>query len=218
MKLNTLNTIIDDILLELRNSSVSESEHISRIQIEQWINNYRALLIKQDIDKGRDINPMYVQTIRCIYLERKECIPGHFVYVSDITLPKLIDFHFRTGLVSVKDMYGNLIQLGSESKMKLQKYRKYTCKDYIAYLKDSRIYVEGGNNQLEYIEADVILENPADANECFDPDGPYPAPAHMIPTIKDLIFSKELNVMPKMPTDTTNNSNDDMQNIYKQQQ
>nr|DAG96729.1 MAG TPA: hypothetical protein [Crassvirales sp.] len=31
MKLNTLNTIIDDILLELRNSSVAESEHISRI-------------------------------------------------------------------------------------------------------------------------------------------------------------------------------------------
>ena len=153
-----------------------------------------------------------------VYTQKGKCIPGHFVYVSDITLPKLIDFHFRTGLVSVKDMYGNLIQLGSESKMKLQKYRKYTCKDYIAYLKDSRIYVEGGNNQLEYIEADVILENPADANECFDPDGPYPAPAHMIPTIKDLIFSKELNVMPKMPTDTTNNSNDDMQNIYKQQQ
>lgn len=218
MKLNTLSNIIDDILLIARNNSISESEHLSRYQIEMWVHQYRALLIKQDIDKGRDINPMYVQTIRCIHLERKECIPGHFVYVSDITLPKLIDFHFRTGLISVKDMYGNLIQLGSESKMKLQKYRKYTCKDYIAYLKDSRIYVEGGNNQLEYIDADVILENPADANECFDPDEPYPAPAHMIPTIKDLIFSKELNVMPKMPTDTTNNSNDDMQNIYKQQQ
>lgn len=218
MKLNTLSNIIDDILLIARNNSISESEHLSRYQIEMWVHQYRALLIKQDIDKGRDINPMYVQTIRCIHLERKECIPGHFVYVSDITLPKLIDFHFRTGLISVKDMYGNLIQLGSESKMKLQKYRKYTCKDYIAYLKDSRIYVEGGNNQLEYIEADVILENPADANECFDPDEPYPAPAHMIPTIKDLIFSKELNIMPKMPTDTTNNSNDDMQNIYKQQQ
>lgn len=218
MKLNTLSNIIDDILLIARNNSISESEHLSRYQIEMWVHQYRALLIKQDIDKGRDINPMYVQTIRCIHLERKECIPGHFVYVSDITLPKLIDFHFRTGLISVKDMYGNLIQLGSESKMKLQKYRKYTCKDYIAYLKDSRIYVEGGNNQLEYIDAGVILENPADANECFDPDEPYPAPAHMIPTIKNLIFSKELNVMPKMPTDTTNNSKDDMQNIYKQQQ
>ena len=111
MKLNTLNTIIDDILLELRNSSIAESEHISRIQIEQWIHNYRAMLIKQDIDKGRDINPMYVQTLPCIHLDRVECTPGHIEYVSNIELPKLIDFHFRTGLVSVKDMFGNLIQL-----------------------------------------------------------------------------------------------------------
>ena len=218
MKLNTLNTIIDDILLELRNSNVSESEHISRIQIEQWINNYRAMLIKQDIDKGRDVNPMYIQTIKCIHLNRVECIPGHYEYVSDIEIPKLIDFHFKSGLIAVKDMYGNLVQIGSETKMKYQKYRKYTCKDYIAYLKNNKLYVEGGNNQLEWVEADVILENPSDAGECFDPDQPYPALAHMIPTIKDLIFSKELNIMPKMPSDETNNSRDDMQNIYKQQQ
>lgn len=218
MKLNTLNTIIDDILLELRNSNISESEHISRIQIEQWINNYRAMLIKQDIDKGRDVNPMYIQTIKCIHLNRVECIPGHYEYVSDIEIPKLIDFHFKSGLIAVKDMYGNLIQIGSETKMKYQKYRKYTCKDYIAYLRNNKLYVEGGNNQLEWVEADVILENPFDAGECFDPDQLYPAPAHMIPTIKDLIFSKELNIMPKMPSDETNNSRDDMQNIYKQQQ
>ena len=62
MKLNTLNTIIDDILLELRNSNIANTESISRIQIEQWIINYRTLLIKQDIDKGRTINPQYVQT------------------------------------------------------------------------------------------------------------------------------------------------------------
>jgi hypothetical protein len=29
------------------------------------------------------------------------------MYLSDLLL--LIDFHFRTGLVSVKDMFGNLI-------------------------------------------------------------------------------------------------------------
>ena len=57
MKLNTLDSIIDDILLELRNHNISESEPISRLQVEQWITQYRAVLIKQDIDKGRDINP-----------------------------------------------------------------------------------------------------------------------------------------------------------------
>lgn len=220
MKLNTLNTIIDDILLELRNSSISESEHISRIQIEQWIHNYRAILIKQDIDKGRDINPMYIQNIKCVRLDRIENIPGHIEYISDITLPKLIDFHFRTGLAYVKDMYGNLIQIGSETKMKYQKYRKYTCGDYIAYIKDNKLFVEapGDDNQLQFVEIGVIAENPADLTDCFDPDAEYPAPAHMIPVIKDFIFSKELNIMRGMPTDTSNDSKDDTQNLYKQQQ
>lgn len=213
MKLNSLNNIIDDVLLELRNSTSAESEHISRIQIEQWVANYRALLIKQDIDKGRDINPMYVQTIKCIRLVRVEDTIGHFEYKSNITLPKLIDFHFRTGLVYVKDMFGNIIQIGSETKMKLQKYRKYTCKDYIAYMKDNHLYVEGANKELEYVEAGLILENPADAKECFDPDGEYPVPAHMIPTIKQMIFEKELGIMLRVPSDVTNNSKDDTQNI-----
>lgn len=218
MKLNTLNTLIDDILLELRNSSVAESEHISRIQIEQWIANYRAVLIKQDIDKGRDINPMYIQTMPCIHLDKVDTVAGKIEYKSNIELPKLIDFHFRTGLVYVKDMYGNLIQLGHETKMKYQRYRKYTCGDYIAYIKNNRLYIEGSDNQLEWVEIGIIAENPADLNECFDPDSEYPVPAHMIPVIKDMIFSKELNIMHQMPSDETNNSRDDMQNINVRQQ
>lgn len=218
MKLNTLNTIIDDILLELRNSSVAESEHISRIQIEQWLANYRAVLIKQDIDKGRDINPMYIQTMPCIHLDKVDTVTGKIEYKSNIELPKLIDFHFRTGLVYVKDMYGNLIQLGHETKMKYQRYRKYTCGDYIAYIKNNRLYIEGSDNQLEWVEIGIIAENPADLNECFDPDSEYPVPAHMIPVIKDMIFSKELNIMHQMPSDETNNSRDDMQNINVRQQ
>lgn len=67
-------------------------------------------------------------------------------------------------------MFGNLIQLGNETKMKYQKYRKYTCGDYIAYIKNNRLYVEdpGNDHQLEWVEIGVIAENPADINECFD--------------------------------------------------
>lgn len=215
MKLNTLNTIVDDILLILRNSTIGESEHISRIQIEQWIHQYRAYLIRQEIDKGYDINNMYVTTIPMVHLDKVEDTPGHFLYQSEYELPKLIQFHKRPGLIFVKDMYGNLIQIGDETKAKAQKYRKYTCKDYICWVKNNRIYLDGDSNQLEYITIGIIPENPADVADCFDPNAPYPAPAHMIPTIKDLIFSKELRIMPQMPSDDTNNSQDNTQNIYK---
>lgn len=214
MTFNSLNTIIDDIILTVRDNDVSESEKLSRIQIEQWIHQYRAYLIKQDLDKGRDINPEYVQTIGPLHISKvSRCgVPNGFNYISDDELPKFIDLHFGSGLVAVKDMHGNLIQVGTETKAKYQTSRKYTCNDYIAYIKNNHLYLSGPGF-LEYVEIDGILEDPTQAGECFDRDDtPYPVPANMIPTIKQMIFERELNIMLRVPSDTTNNSTNDVNN------
>jgi hypothetical protein len=100
---------VDNILLIARNNNIAESEHLSRVQIEKWIIGYRAMLIKQDIDKGRDINELYLTTIEPIHLDREETVPGYFTYVGDKELPKLIDFNYRPGVINVRDMFGNII-------------------------------------------------------------------------------------------------------------
>ena len=210
MVFNSLNTIIDDILLTIRNNNLSESENISRIQIELWIHQYRSFLIKQDLDKGRAVNPAYVQTISPLHISKVSTCAKGYEYVSDKTLPKFIDLHYSTGLLAIKDMFGNLIQLGTETKAKYQVNRKYTCKDYIAYLKQNRLYILGPEH-LEYVSIDGILEDPTAAGECFDRDDtPYPVPSNMIPVIKDMIFKRELGTMLSMPSDTTNNSTNDV--------
>lgn len=208
----TLNQLVDNILLIARNNNIAESEHLSRIQIEKWIIGYRAMLIKQDIDKGRDINELYLTTIEPIHLDREETVPGYFTYVGDKELPKLIDFNYRPGVINVRDMFGNIIQIGSRTKAKLQKYRKATCKDYIAWVKNNRIYVDGDSNQLEYISVDVIAEDPTELNACFDPDSEFPIPSTMIPTITQMILERELRFMITMPSDDTNDAHDDTQN------
>lgn len=211
----TLNQLIDDVLLEARNSNIAESEKLSRRQIELWIKTYRAFLIKQDLDKDRTINPLYTQTIR-MHISKVEEDPEHFEYVGDDKLPKLIDFNYRPGVVSVKDSHGNLIQVGSETKMKFQKYRKYTCNDYIAYVKDDYIYVESRNNLIEYIDIQLIAEDPTETIMCYDPnEDEYPLPGAMWATIKQLIFTRDIPTMIQMPSDTTNDSNDDTQNRSK---
>ena len=111
-------------------------------------------------------------------------------------------------------MFGNIIQIGSRTKAKLQKYRKATCKDYIAWVKGSKIYVEGDSNQLEYISIDCILEDPVNDIPCYNPDDEYPVPAAMVPTIVQMILEKELRVLVTQPSDVTNDSKDDTQNIY----
>lgn len=211
----TLNQLIDNILLIARNSNVAESEHLSRIQIEKWIIAYRAMLLKQDIDKGYDIDSMYTSTIGPIHLNRIESIPGRFTYVSDTELPKLVSSHNNNGLCNVKDLFGNLIQVGDQTKAKYQKYRKATCNDYIAWLSNNRIYIQGDSNKLEYIQVEVVLEDPTEEQECFDPDSEFPIPSAKIPTITQLIMNNELKVLTAMPSDTTNDSRDDLQNAYK---
>lgn len=211
----TLNQLIDNILLIARNSNVAESEHLSRIQIEKWIIAYRAMLLKQDIDKGYDIDSMYTTTIGPIHLNRIESIPGRFTYVSDTELPKLVSSHNNNGLCNVKDLFGNLIQVGDQTKAKYQKYRKATCNDYIAWLSNNRIYVQGDSNKLEYIQVEVVLEDPTEEQECFDPDSEFPIPSAKIPTITQLIMDNELKVLTAMPSDTTNDSRDDLQNAYR---
>lgn len=211
----TLNELVDDVLLEARNSNIAESEKLSRRQIELWIKTYRAFLIKQDLDKDRTINPLYTQTIR-MHISKVEEDPEHFEYVGDDKLPKLIDFNYRPGVVSVKDSHGNLIQIGSETKMKFQKYRKYTCNDYIAYVKGDEIYVESRNNLIEYIDVEVIAEDPTETIMCYDPnEDDYPLPGAMWATVKQLIFTRDIPTMIQMPSDTTNDSNDDTQNRSK---
>ena len=211
----TLNELVDDVLLEARNSNIAESEKLSRRQIELWIKTYRAFLIKQDLDKDRTINPLYTQTIR-MHISKVEEDPEHFEYVGDDKLPKLIDFNYRPGVVSVKDSHGNLIQIGSETKMKFQKYRKYTCNDYIAYVKGDEIYVESRNNLIEYIDVEVIAEDPTETIMCYDPnEDDYPLPGAMWATVKQLIFTRDIPTMIQMPSDTTNDSNDDIQNRSK---
>lgn len=212
--MNSLNNIIDDVMLQARNSNIGESEKLSRRQVEMWIHNYRAYLIKQELDNKSitELDPAYVQTLSDIHLDEQSNKYGQTVYVGDKTLPDLVNFKNRPGIVCVKDKVGNIIQLGSETKMKFQSSRKYTCNDYIAYVKGNKIYVEAAESALEYIDVDLVMQDPTDLQECFDPDGPYPVPDRMIPTIKDLIFSKELRIMPQMPSDQTNDSEDDNQN------
>ena len=117
---------------------------------------------------------------------------------------------YHNDLSSVKDMNGNLIQLGTETKAKYQNSRKYTCSDYIAYQKNKHLYILGPEH-LEYVTVEGILEDPTQAGKCFDRDDtPYPIPANMIPTIKDMIIKKEFNLLLTVPTDTTNNSTNDV--------
>jgi len=199
MVLNTLNTLIDDIILEARNSNVSESEPISRTQVEQWIIQYRAFLIKQSVDRGNQVDPSYVQTMYNVTLSDADyghgyINDGRFVSMTSNSLPRLVNLGIINPVVQVTSPDGKNVQVSTETRSMYQGSRKYVGKDYVCYRRDGKLFVSGPN-ELEYINIACVAENPADLIANFTGNEEYPIPANILPTLKELIMTKELNIL-----------------------
>ena len=221
--LNTLNSLIDDIMNIIRNSNISESENINRLQIKQWIDNYRVVLIKQDIDKDGDINPDYIQELGPLELDvvpfQKDSLNRNneiCKMISQKKLPRTMDLNKRYGIISITDLYGNIIQLGDKNKAVNQKNRRFTCNDYIAFMNNGNLNIMGPNI-IEEVMVSGVFEDPEEVDKfndtCSDPDKKYPLSYDKIPVLRELILSKELGIMVRMPSDTTNNSKNELLNV-----
>ena len=211
----SLNALIDDILLIIRNNNISESEDLSRAQIEQWIHHYRAQLIKQDESKGYNVDPSYTQTLDPLELEKisindidnypiddNTLCPQMFKYKTIEKVPKPLAFHYGDGFVSVTDLHDRTIQKTSKNRRHFQWLRR-TGKEYTYYYLPDYIYVQGLDG-LRYIRVVGIFEDPTAAG--LDPDAPYPMPADKIGPMKQMIFNNELSFMLQRISDDVNNA------------
>ena len=216
--LNTLNSLIDDILLIIRDCNISASESINRTQVEKWIHHYRTKLIKEELDRDGIINPAYVQHLDNVHVDEVDTTttdPNLVIpcrYIADVEIPRTIKTNNSNGVLSITDSYGNEIQMTSVVRLPRQRYRKYTCNDYLALFKNDRIYLDGPGD-LEYINISIIPEDPSTIGDCDFADKAYPMPAYKIDTLKKLIFETELNIMTRMPSDDVNNTKNDLENI-----
>src|SRR4030042_5295579 len=221
----TLNGIVTDLLNVIRASNISQSETISKRQVEEWVHQYRTLLLKRDLDKGKKPNPDYIQEIGNIKLEAVELAgnnltssgveTGVFIYRTSLEIPKTIDLNFTSGLTYVGNPVGNEIQLIPESRSKWQQYKKYTPSDKMCFLRGGYIYIIN-SEALEFITVRGVFEVPSEVVRFVNPitDQPffilvskYPIPANMVPVLKQMILQQELKIGASAPTDTTTDSN-----------
>jgi hypothetical protein len=216
----TLNTIAHDLLNIIRGAQITESEPISLRQIESWIHQYRALLLKQDLDKGKMPNPDYIQTIQALEVEEVDEAQGSEVstdyktFRTKIQLPNTIDLNFKPGYTYIGTITGQEIQFVPEGRSRWQQYKKYTNSDRLAYLKDGYIYV-ANDKELRYITVSGVFEIPSEVSHLSNPNetitdvtinSPYPMPIDKIPTLKEMILSKELGIEARAYSDLTNES------------
>ena len=230
MNFITLRVLINDLLLVVRGGNISSSETISTRQLEDWIHQYRSVLLKRDLDKGKKPNPDYIQEIGNLKLEKVDLVgdnvittwPGSYgvesdtyIYRTILEIPKTIDLNFTSGFTYIGTPVGDEIQFAPEGRTRWQKYKKYTSKDKLCFLRGGHIYIVN-SEALEFITVRGIFEIPSEVGRFVNPvtdqpyfnlDSRYPIPVNLVPALKDMIVQKELKIEATAPTDTRN---DDM--------
>lgn len=224
MNFITLDNIITDLLNIIRGSKVTQSETITRRQIEEWVNEYRAVLLKQDLDKGKMPNPDYIQEIPGLMLEaidrsaEVDLQSETYHLRTKLEVPKTLDLNFKSGLMYVGTIDGREIQFVPEGRARWQQYKRFTNKDALAFLRNRRIYINT-SVPMESITIRGVFEVPTEAGNFINPNSDvvtleyrdkYPIPANMVPVLKEMILSKELGIIAQSPSDNTNDGSNEV--------
>ena len=215
----TLNSIVSDLLKTIRGSKISSSEVISSRQLEDWVHQYRALLVARDLDKGYHPNPDYIQTMEEVPLE-SYIDNSRGLYRTVIQIPKTLDRNYENSYTYIGDKEGNEIHFTPQHREIWQEFRKYTPTTQQVYLQDGKLYVSN------WVDGDTvsirgIFENPMEVarHQYRNPDldmagwdSPYPIPNNILPTLKEMILGKELKIVVSSPSDQVNDSHLGLEN------
>lgn len=204
----SLRTLIDDIMLIVRNNNISESEDLSRAQIISWIMHYRALLIKQKQEErafdGEWFDECLTKTIGPIEVLNDEDPEQDEAFIKNVTI-EIGDLLFKdpNNIVSVTNELGCPIQRMHSIRRHFHYFRKYTPSELTWDWRDGNVIIQGhvGYDKLKYVWLKYISDC-----ENVESEDDIEIPGWMVPVIKDNIFKNELSFMVKMPSDDDNNS------------
>ena len=219
----SLKEIIDDILLLVRNSNISESEDLSRAQIGAWVKHWKNWLWKQrkdainekykngqygNIEDLADDEILSIREIDAMQLE--ECSEGG--KNTKRTVDTIDDVFNNNGssILAIHDQDGEVIQYMDHVRRHYNYYRKYTAAELTGFYKDDKhVYIQGlsDGGMLKYITVLYIAENDLDNEDEDDlEEDKIKIPAWMVPYIKENIIKIELTFMLNRPSDDSNNA------------
>lgn len=217
---------LDEITYNIRNiarqGGIVDDERITNEQVAAWINYYRAILIRRDIDKGRTISSNILQDLGCVPLEvvdASECCDiensaGCAVLKTTVAIPRPLEFGSKDAITYVGTTTRRKnFEKSSPTAIEWNKWSKYTAKVTKWFMIDNYIYIVN-NTFIDTIKIIGVWEDPTEAarfrhcdgRPCFAGDQEYPISAWMVQPITELILSKELNFTLNANGDGDNNA------------
>lgn len=222
----TENEIVFSILDKVK-PYLSDDTELSPRQVSFDIAKQRALLIRNELNKHRTIDPDIIQDLGCVELEAvdpAECCDittGCKVLRTKLEIPSTIELHNDTGLTRIGPV-DKTIREYSRTTLAASKFvgnGKYTQNEIYAYKANNRVYIISSDDKAKYlthINIRGIFEDPTDVipftncssgSSCYSSDSEYPIKAWMFTYIEGQLLTQYAQRY-NLPADILNDGGD----------
>ena len=223
----TLNALIYEIKMLLRNNRLSDDDRLDVRQIEAWIVTQRALWIQNRLSKNLKPPDSVVQDLGCVGIttaDPAECCDfdtNCTVLRTSVEIPRTIEgpmFDGITRVGPVNKLSTNYLYVDSErSKWVGNGY--FNSQAIIATMLNDYIYILSKSpsdyfKYLTFINVRGVFENPRDVSAftrctgeaCFSPDTDYPLPEALWVYMKGQIVESNFGILTSVGSDKENDA------------
>lgn len=215
----TVAQLIFDVIDIASSGAMPTGFRIEDTQVLYWINQTRAQLIAQAIQKKADISDSWLQQINCFEMQKadiSDCceIPsGCFGLKSVKPLPNSIEadninYYYVTGV------QGDPIQELNRFSQRYTKFNKYTANSKGWFIKNNFLYLVS-DQTTKFVTVTGLFEDPSDlinyrtcsGEACWSYDSQYPVGAKMASDITNIIVKTKILPYMQFPLDDKNDAN-----------
>jgi len=206
-----LKNILENIKITRSNYISPDDDSLTYRQILDWLNKYRALLIRQDHEKGRTLTPFIIQELPL----KLECVNNYTSNIlrSTTPIPKLVEGKMKDYVTYVGRLdYEMRFTETSEQSISSVTHMKYANKYPRYFFRNDYLYIQfPPTATVKEIMLRGVFEEPQKVEDIkgnidpFDPyDWEYPISAHIQTAVDTLIKEKEFKFTLQIPEDHEN--------------
>lgn len=215
----TKNKLVYDLLNILRGGIQSDDEIVSLRQVGFWVDNTRAELIRQDLEKKRSISDNITQSLGCVsvsLIDSSMCpcliTTGCTIMRTVDRLPLTIELYNRNLLTKVGPsiMGQRGYTIISYQRASTFGHGKYSKNEVGVFLHDGYLYLLNADPELSFIFVEGVFEDPSEASKffscdgepCYTDDSRYPISATMVELLKQKIIATDIKFIAQGFTDS----------------
>jgi len=227
----TIQQGVNELRLVIRQQNLYDDDQLDDRLLKAWVNNQRALWLRNEMNKPRSIDEQIIQTLGAVPLEvadrtsHPSYLTAYHILQTSVDIPQTIELNNGDGIVEVStlDKIAYPISYVTFQRFRFSGNGKWNKNIVFATRYGQRILVMSKGDQsfakyLRYIGIRGVFENPEavanfthlNGDACYSDSDDYPLNTWMWNYIRDEILKANFRELISAPTDKINDSSENL--------